>query len=158
SPEPRLTPRTNFTTEPPKLDEDPMGFLRHTRLADQLRGEPVFEPNGEPAVGEDTNKLYKLRPDFRWLSLVGILGLFIAFGHSILAMSGEETLAQVYREVESPKLLNFKRAALIVFIFSIVMTAGISFMAVILIPDKERMPDYASNLISGLTMNLLGPR
>ena len=38
----------------------------------------------------------------------------IAFGHSILAMSGEETLAQVYREVESPKLLNFKKAALIV--------------------------------------------
>ena len=33
----------------------------------------------------------------------------IAFGHSILAMSGEETLAQVYREVESPKLKNFKK-------------------------------------------------
>jgi hypothetical protein len=26
-------------------------------------------------------------------------------------MSGEETLAQVYREVESPKLQNFKKAA-----------------------------------------------
>ena len=38
-----------------------------------------------------------------------MIGLFIAFGHSILAMSGEETLAQVYREVESPKLLNLKR-------------------------------------------------
>ena len=53
------------------------------------------------------------RPQIRrpggWISLVAILGLFIAFGHSILAMSGEETLAQVYREVESPKMKNFKR-------------------------------------------------
>jgi hypothetical protein len=39
-----------------------------------------------------------------WLSWIGALGIVIAFGHSILAMSGEETLAQVYREVESPKL------------------------------------------------------
>src|SRR5262249_23530974 len=42
----------------------------------------------------------------RWWSWIGLIGLLIAFGHSILAMSGEETLAQVYREVESPKLPN----------------------------------------------------
>ena len=47
----------------------------------------------------------------------------MAFGHSILAMSGEETLAQVYREVESPKLPNFK-AAFIVFLYSLLLTAG----------------------------------
>src|SRR5258706_11344433 len=46
---------------------------------------------------------------FGFLRVVGFLGLFIAFGHSILAMSGEETLAQVYREVEAPKLKNFKQ-------------------------------------------------
>ena len=40
-------------------------------------------------------------------------------------MSGEETLAQVYREVESPKLPNFKKAAFIVFVYSLVLTAGI---------------------------------
>jgi len=44
----------------------------------------------------------------------------IAFGHSILAMSGEETLAQVYREVESPKLPNFRKAAFVVFIYKLV--------------------------------------
>ena len=43
------------------------------------------------------------------------MGLMLGFSHSILAMSGEETLAQVYREVESPKLKNFQRAALVVF-------------------------------------------
>ena len=68
-----------------------------------------------------------------------MIGLFIAFGHSILAMSGEETLAQVYREVESPKLPNFKKAAFIVFVYSLVLTAGISFLAVLLIPDEVRM-------------------
>ncbi len=65
-----------------------------------------------------------------FLSLLGVVGLFVAFGHSILAMSGEETLAQVYREVESPKLQNFKRAAFIVFLYSLIFTAGVSFLAV----------------------------
>ena len=46
------------------------------------------------------------------MSLVGLVGILIAFGHSILAMSGEETLAQVYREIESPKLPNFKKVGL----------------------------------------------
>jgi amino acid transporter len=88
---------------------------------------------------------------------VGVLGLFIAFGHSILAMSGEETLAQVYREVESPKMPNFKRAAFIVFVYSLVLTAGISFLAVLLIPDEVRMKFYSENLISGLARHVIGP-
>jgi amino acid transporter/nucleotide-binding universal stress UspA family protein len=92
-----------------------------------------------------------------WISLLGFIGLVIAFGHSILAMSGEETLAQVYREVESPKLPNFKKAAFIVFVYSLVVTAGISFMAVLLIPDEIRMKDYSENLIGGLARNVLGP-
>src|SRR5262249_30014987 len=65
--------------------------------------------------------------------------------------------AQVYREVESPKLLNFRRAAFIVFIYSLVLTAGISFLAVILIPDEVRMKDYSENLISGLALYVIGP-
>ena len=68
-----------------------------------------------------------------------MIGLLIAFGHSILAMSGEETLAQVYREVESPKLPNFKKAAFIVFVYSLVLTASICFLAVLL--DSRRSPD-----------------
>jgi amino acid transporter len=99
----------------------------------------------------------KLRHPASWLSLVGIVGLFIAFGHSILAMSGEETLAQVYREVESPKMPNFKKAAFIVFVYSLVLTAGISFLAVLLIPDTVRMKDYSENLIGGLARWVLGP-
>ena len=41
-------------------------------------------------------------------------------------MCGLETLAQVYREVESPKLPNFKKAAVIVFIFGLILTGTIS--------------------------------
>src|SRR5438270_136591 len=34
---------------------------------------------------------------------VGLIGILIGLGHSVLAMSGEETMAQVYREIEHPK-------------------------------------------------------
>ncbi len=57
----------------------------------------------------------------------GIIAIFIALGHSVLAMSGEESLAQVYREIESPKL-----------------------------PDDVRQ-GFLQNLIGGLAMNLEGP-
>src|SRR5262249_24316608 len=96
-------------------------------------------------------------PAFGFLRAVGVLGLFLAFGHSILAMSGEETLAQVYREVESPKMHNFKKAAFIVFVYSLVLTAGGSFLAVLIIPDEVRMKFYSGNLISGLARHVVGP-
>lgn len=99
----------------------------------------------------------ELRRPGNWMSIVGVIGLLLAFGHSILAMSGEETLAQVYREVESPKLQNFKKAAFIVFIYSLLLTAGISFLAVMLIPDEVRMKLYKDNLIGGLAMYMAGP-
>src|SRR6266545_3193175 len=44
---------------------------------------------------------------------VALIGILIGLGHSVLAMSGEETMAQVYREIEHPKLPNLKKAALI---------------------------------------------
>jgi amino acid transporter/nucleotide-binding universal stress UspA family protein len=118
--------------------DDPLGFISHTALGDALR--KVGSPGGHS-----------------WLSIIGILGLFLAFGHSVLAMSGEETLAQVYREVESPKMKNFKKAAFIVFVYSVVLTAGVSFLAVLIIPDEVRMKFYSGNLISGLARHVYGP-
>lgn len=91
-----------------------------------------------------------------WAKTVGGLGLLIALGHAFLGMSGLETLAQVYREIEAPKLTNLKRAAVIIFIVALVLTAGISFLAVGLIPDAERAK-YSNNLLAGLAMNLAGP-
>src|SRR5260370_568951 len=87
---------------------------------------------------------------------VGLIGIVIGLGHSVLAMSGEETLAQVYREVEHPKLPNLEKAGLIIFVYSLVFTAGVSFFAFMIIPDAVR-PQYFGNLISGLAMNFVGP-
>ena len=86
----------------------------------------------------------------------GVLAIFIALGHSVLAMSGEESLAQVYREIESPKLQNLKKAGLVIFIYSLVFTSLVSFFAVMIIPDAVRQ-NYLENLISGLAMSLEGP-
>ncbi len=52
------------------------------------------------------------------------VAIFVGFGHSILAMSGEESLAQVYREIEQPKMKNLQRAGLVIFIFSLVFTGA----------------------------------
>jgi len=84
------------------------------------------------------------------------VALVIGFGHSLLAMSGYESLAQVYREIESPKALNLRRTALVVFVYSVVFTAGVSFLATALIPDNVR-PQFHDNLISGIAMHLAGP-
>src|SRR6266853_1289237 len=48
---------------------------------------------------------------------IGLIGILIGLGHSVLAMSGEETMAQVYREIEHPKLPNLKKAAVVIFLY-----------------------------------------
>jgi hypothetical protein len=97
-----------------------------------------------------------------WLSrsrlphTIGLLGVFIGLGHSILAMSGEESLAQVYREIQHPKLPNLKKTGLVIFIYSMLFTSLVSFFAVMIIPDATRK-NYFDNLIGGLAMNMAGP-
>src|SRR5690242_19835353 len=88
----------------------------------------------------------------------GLFGILIAFGHSVLAMSGEESLAQVNREIASPKLRNLKRAALIIAIFSFVFTGIGSLLAVMIIPDNVRVSVYKDNLIAGMAMYMVGPQ
>src|SRR5213080_4673918 len=84
------------------------------------------------------------------------VAILIGFGHSILAMSGEESLAQVYREIEHPKVKNLQRAGILIFVYSLIFTALVSFFAVAIIPDSVR-PQYYNNLISGLAMHVVGP-
>jgi amino acid transporter len=87
---------------------------------------------------------------------IGLIGILIGLGHSVLAMSGEETMAQVYREIEHPKLPNLKKAALVIFFYSLIFTAGVAFFTVMIVPDAIR-PSFAENPIGGLAMNLVGP-
>ncbi|MGA2797371.1 MAG: amino acid permease [Thermoguttaceae bacterium] len=139
----------------PAMVKDKQGNLREEPKINEATGEQE-DPLG--LMSHWFPKLSaKLRQPGNLWSIIGVIGLLIAFGHSILAMSGEETLAQVYREVESPKLKNFKKAAFIVFIYSLALTASISFLAVLLIPDEIRMKEYSGNLIGGLAMYVYGP-
>ena len=87
---------------------------------------------------------------------VTLVGIFIGLGHSVLAMSGEETMAQVYREIEHPKLRNLEKAGLVIFIYSLIFTAGVAFFTVMIIPDAVRKT-FFDNPISGLSMYLVGP-
>ena len=82
--------------------------------------------------------------------------MLVAFGHSLLAMSGFETLAQVYREIAYPKLKNLKITANIVCLYALFSTGLITLFAVMIIPDEAR-PRYYDNLIGGLSMSLAGP-
>jgi amino acid transporter len=93
----------------------------------------------------------------RLVPLFGLFGILMAFGHSILAMSGEESLAQVNREIEHPKLRNLKRAAIVIAIYSFVFTGGATLMASMLIPAWERTHIYQNNLLAGLAMFMEGP-
>ncbi len=92
-----------------------------------------------------------------WHKMFGVFGILIAFGHSVLAMSGEETLAQVNREIAHPKLPNLKRAAIVIGVFSFLFTGLCSLLAVMIIPDDVRISVYKDNLISGLAMHMYGP-
>lgn len=93
----------------------------------------------------------------RFAASLGLFGILMAFGHSVLAMSGEESLAQVNREIEHPKLKNLKRAALVIAIYSFFFTGLCSLLAVMIIPDAVRVHVYRDNLIAGMAMNMVGP-
>ncbi len=87
---------------------------------------------------------------------VGLIGVLVGLGHSVLAMSGEETMAQVYREIEHPKLRNLEKAGFVIFVYSLIFTAGVAFFAVMIIPDAVRQ-NFFDNPIGGLAMYLVGP-
>ena len=84
------------------------------------------------------------------------IAILVGLGHSFLAMSGWESLAQVYREIEHPKPQNLRRAGAVIFVYSVVFTTAVSFLATAFIPDGARA-QYSDNLISGIAMHLVGP-
>src|SRR5579884_525183 len=87
---------------------------------------------------------------------VGVIGILIGLGHSVLAMSGEETMAQVYRDIEHPKLKNLEKTGFVIFLYSLIFTAGVAFFSVMIVPDSVR-GNFFDNPIGGLAMYLSGP-
>lgn len=92
-----------------------------------------------------------------FLKPVGLIGILMAFGHSILALSGLETLAQIFREVEDPKIKNLKKAVFIIFIFAFTFTGILTFLSAVIIPYDKIISKYSENLLSGLAMELAIP-
>ena len=87
---------------------------------------------------------------------IGAIALIIAFGHSLLSMSGFETLAQVYREIAYPKMKNLLYTGNLVCVYAVFCTGFITIFAAMIIPDSAR-GHYADNLLGGLAMHLAGP-
>jgi len=110
--------------------------------------------NGITLDHESLGWLHSLKDS--WISHLTLFIMFVGFGHSVLAMSGEETLAQVNREIAHPKLKNLKKAAVVIGVYALLFTALTSFFAVMIIPDSVR-PQYFGNLISGIALHLWGP-
>ena len=121
-----------------------------------LRPLPIEAPPAAAPSFEQTapEPLYGLVPNTG--ALLGLIGILIAFGHSFLAMSGEESLAQVNRELEYPKHQNLVRAGFVIFVYSLLFTSLVSFFAYAIVPDSVR-PNYFDNLISGIALHLDGP-
>jgi amino acid transporter len=99
-------------------------------LHPELRHLPPFRP---VLTGESEGWLVNFP------RVIGTIGILIAFGHTLLAMSGEESLAQVYREIEAPKVPNLLKAGALIALYSLVLTAVVTFFAVLVIPDNERI-------------------
>ena len=136
------------------FNKDAVGWLPKIAPG-ALRELPPDSPTADPVTeGTAPEPHFGLLPNAG--ALLGLIGILIAFGHSFLAMSGEESLAQVNRELEHPKHKNLMRAGLVIFVYSLLFTSLVSFFAYAIIPDADR-PRYFDNLISGIAMNLIGP-
>lgn len=90
---------------------------------------------------------------FDFIKPVGLIAILIAFGHSILALSGLETLAQVYREIEDPKIINLKKTVIFIFVFAFIFTGLLTFFSSVIIPYDKIINEYSENLLSGLAMS-----
>jgi amino acid transporter len=88
---------------------------------------------------------------------IGAIALMIAIGHSLLSMSGFETLAQVYREIAYPKMKNLKITANIVCWYAVICTGVITVFAGMIISPSDIKNLFSDDLLGGLAMRLAGP-
>ena len=134
-----------------------LGWSAFTLIKSGYQSVPLPTPENLHFSKESLGFLKNSFPEQGLAKMFGILGILMAFGHSVLAMSGEESLAQVNRELAHPKLKNLKKAAIVIAIYSFVFTGLTALLSVMLIPDAVRVPVYKDNLIAGLAMHLYGP-
>jgi len=130
-------------------------FLIWCPLTLLLRGPAQYPPSPLP------HNLHFSKDALGWFQgtfwiTIPFIAAMVAFGHSLLSMSGFETLAQVYREIAYPKLRNLKITGNIVCIYACISTGAITLFAAMIIPDRVRA-NYVDDLLGGLAMHLAGP-
>src|SRR5262249_18201992 len=130
-------------------------FLIWCSVTLAIRGPAQIPPPPTPSHLEFTPESLGWFEGTIWPSFA-FVALTIAFGHTLLSMSGFETLAQVYREIAAPKLRNLHITGNIVCIYATVSTGVITLFAAMIIPDAIRK-QYVENLLGGLAMHLVGP-
>src|ERR1700729_4017154 len=121
-----------------------------------LRGPISFPPAPVPRNLQFTNE------SLGWFRgtifpSIGAIALMIAIGHSLLSMSGFETLAQVYREIAYPKMKNLKITANIVCWYAVICTGVITVFAGMIISPADIRDHFSDDLLGGLAMRLVGP-
>ncbi len=121
-----------------------------------LRGHITFPPAPLPRNLQFTNE------SLGWFKgtifpSIPIIALMIAIGHSLLSMSGFETLAQVYREIAYPKMKNLKITANIVCWYAVICTGVITVFAGMIISPADIRNNFSDDLLGGLAMRLVGP-
>ncbi len=130
-------------------------FLVWCSITLAIRGPAQIPPPPTPSHLEFTPESLGWFEGTIWPSFA-FVALTIAFGHTLLSMSGFETLAQVYREIAAPKLRNLYITGNIVCVYATVSTGVITLLAAMIIPDGTRKL-YVENLLGGLAMHLAGP-
>src|SRR5437588_3077907 len=132
-----------------------VAFLIWCPLTILLRGHVQMPPAPLPRNLQFTPEALGWLKGTKWPT-IPMVALIIAFGHSLLSMSGFETLAQVYREIAYPKMKNLWIAGNMVCIYAVFSTGLITLFAGMIIPDNVR-GQYVDNLLGGLPTPLAGP-
>ena len=133
-----------------------IAFLIWCPLTILLRGHSYMPPAPVPRNLQFGTEALGWFKGTIWPS-IPIVALVIAFGHSLLSMSGFETLAQVYREIAYPKLKNLRITANIVCWYAVVCTGVVTVLAAMIISPDDIRNLYSDNLLGGLAMRLAGP-
>jgi magnesium transporter len=89
-------------------------------------------------------------------ALLAALMLVTAFGHALSALGSPDTLPHVALDVEPPRIQNLQRTARLVASFGLLITAGLSFCFVMLVPASERTA-WSDAPLAGVALHVAGP-
>ena len=87
--------------------------------------------------------------------VAGVL-LAAAFGHALPALGSVDTLRHVAVDLKQPRIHNLQRAAQLVSSFGLLITAGLSFAFVLLVPPADAS-QWRDAPLAGVALHLIAP-